>query len=377
MKRKTIAICLRDMQVGGVESVVIQTIDALLARGDVDIRVITYTNISVPQYRDWFAAHPDVKLTALYPCRFLGTQMPHFFLWRIIKHVARDIYRFGKYMMMSSHRFDDVDVFIDYYNFSFARELKKFRGKKITWWHSSIDALYAGGRMRYMPMYDKLVMLTRDAATELRTKYPEYSDKIIQIYNPIDIARARKLAVAGKYMRGDYFVCVARMTREKDIETVLRGFDMFWQNAGRPNIKMVFVGDGDMRAEYEQIARTLPAQRHIEFVGVAGNPLGYMAHARANILSSHSEGMGVVLVEAAAVGTLNIASDCRNGPREILMNGRAGLLFVAGDATDLALRMMDAWTRRADTEKMIAVATENLSRFDATKITEQIMKVIK
>ena len=40
MKRKTIAICLRDMQVGGVESVVIQTIAALLARGDVDIREI-------------------------------------------------------------------------------------------------------------------------------------------------------------------------------------------------------------------------------------------------------------------------------------------------------------------------------------------------
>lgn len=377
MKRKTIAICLRDMQVGGVESVVIQTIDALLARGDVDIRVITYTNISVPQYRDWFAAHPQVKLTALYPCRFLGTQMPHFFLWRIVKHLARDIYRFGKYMMMSSHRFDDVDVFIDYYNFSFAREFKKFRGKKITWWHSSIDALYAQGRMRYMPMYDKLVMLTRDAATELCAKYPEYSDKIIQIYNPIDIARARELAATGKFIRGEYFVCVARLTGDKDIETVLRGFDMFWQNAGRPNIKMAFVGDGNLSDEYKKIAHSLPASRQFEFVGLSKNPFGYMAHARANILSSYSEGMGVVLVEAAATHTLNIASDCRNGPREILMDGRAGLLFVAGDATDLALRMMDAWTRRADTEKMITVATENLSRFDATKITEQIMKVIK
>lgn len=377
MKRKTIAICLRDMQVGGVESVVIQTIDALLARGDVDIRVITYTNISVPQYRDWFAAHPQVKLTALYPCRFLGTQMPHFFLWRIVKHLARDIYRFGKYMMMSSHRFDDVDVFIDYYNFSFAREFKKFRGKKITWWHSSIDALYAQGRMRYMPMYDKLVMLTRDAATELCAKYPEYSDKIIQIYNPIDIARARELAATGKFIRGEYFVCVARLTGDKDIETVLRGFDMFWQNAGRPNIKMAFVGDGNLSDEYKKIAHSLPASRQFEFVGLSKNPFGYMAHARANILSSYSEGMGVVLVEAAATHTLNIASDCRNGPREILMDGRAGLLFVAGDATDLALRMMDAWTRRADTEKMITVATENLSRFDATKITEQIIKVIK
>ncbi len=377
MKRKTIAICLRDMQVGGVESVVIQTIGALLARGDVDIRVITYTNISVPQYRDWFAAHPDVKLTVLYPCRFLGTQMPHFFLWRIVKHLARDIYRFGKYMMMSSHRFDDVDVFIDYYNFSFAREFKKFRGKKITWWHSSIDALYAQGRMRYMPMYDKLVMLTRDAAAELRAKYPEYSDKIIQIYNPIDIARARDLAAQGKFIRGDYFVCVARLTGDKDIETVLRGFDMFWQNAGRPNIKMAFVGDGNLSDEYKKIAHSLPASRQFEFVGLSKNPFGYMAHARANILSSYSEGMGVVLVEAAATHTLNIASDCRNGPREILMGGRAGLLFTAGDATDLALRMMDAWTRRADTEKMITVATENLSRFDATKITEQIIKVIK
>lgn len=377
MKRKTIAICLRDMQVGGVESVVIQTIGALLARGDVNIRVITYTNISVPQYRDWFAAHPDVKLTVLYPCRFLGTQMPHFFLWRIVKHLARDIYRWYKYMIMSSRRFDDVDVFIDYYNFSFAREFKKFRGRKITWWHSSIDALYAQRRMRYMRGYDKLVMLTRDAAAELRTKYPEYSDKIIQIYNPIDIARARELATAGKFIRGEYFVCVARMTHDKDIETVLRAFDMFWQNAGRPNIKMVFVGDGDMRGEYEQIARTLPASRQIEFVGRTANPFGYMAHARANILSSYAEGLPTVLIEAAAVGTLNIASDCRNGPREILMDGRAGLLFAPGDATDLALRMMDAWTRRADTEKMITVATENLSRFDATKITEQIMKVIK
>ena len=87
--------------------------------------------------------------------------------------------------------------------------------------------------------------------------------------------------------------------------------------------------------------------------------------------------MGVVLVEAAATHTLNIASDCRNGPREILMDGRAGLLFVAGDATDLALRMMDVWTLRVDTKKMIDTATKNLNRFDATTITEQIMKVIK
>lgn len=52
MKRTVIAICLRDMQVGGVESVLIQTLAAMLARNDVDIRVITYTNISVPQYRE-------------------------------------------------------------------------------------------------------------------------------------------------------------------------------------------------------------------------------------------------------------------------------------------------------------------------------------
>lgn len=377
MKRTVIAICLRDMQVGGVESVLIQTLAAMLARNDVDIRVITYTNISVPQYRDWFAQHPEIKLTALYPCRFLGTQMPHFFLWRIIKHVARDIYRWYKYITMSSRRFDDVDVFIDYYNFSFAREFKKFRGRKITWWHSSIDALYAQRRMRYMHGYDKLVMLTRDAATELRERYPEYAGQIVQIYNPIDIARARDLAAQGKFIRGDYFVCVARLTGDKDIETVLRGFDMFWQNAGRPNIKMVFVGDGNLSDEYKRIAHSLPASRQFEFVGLSKNPFGYMAHARANILSSYSEGMGVVLVEAAATHTLNIASDCRNGPREILMDGRAGLLFVAGDATDLALRMMDAWTRRVDTKKMIDTATKNLNRFDATTITEQIMKVIK
>lgn len=378
MKKKiTIAICLRDMQIGGVESVLIQMLSAFLARGDVNIHMITYVDITVPAYRDWFAAHPEIKMTTLYPCKWLGTKMPHFFLWRIIKHWARDIYRLGKYMMMSSRRFDDIDVFVDYYNFSFAREFKKFRGKKITWWHSSIDALYAQHRMRYISIYDKLVMLTRDAATELCEKYPEYSDKITHIYNPIDIMRARNMAGHGKHPRGDYFVCVARLSRDKDVETVLRGFDMFWQNAGRPNIKMVFVGDGNMRDEYEQIARALPSAQQFEFVGGTSNPFGYMAHACANILSSYSEGLPTVLIEAAAVGTLNIASDCRNGPREILMDGRAGLLFTSGDATELALRMMDAYTSRVDTQKMIDTATKNLSRFDATKITEQIIKVIK
>jgi len=68
MKKIRVAFCLRDMQIGGVESVLIRTFDELLKNKNIEISLITYANISVPIYREYLDKHPEIKVYSLYPC---------------------------------------------------------------------------------------------------------------------------------------------------------------------------------------------------------------------------------------------------------------------------------------------------------------------
>jgi glycosyltransferase involved in cell wall biosynthesis len=64
-----------------------------------------------------------------------------------------------------------------------------------------------------------------------------------------------------------------------------------------------------------------------------------MARARALIVTSHVESFSLVLVEAMYCGAVAISVDCPFGPREVLENGRFGLLSPQNDAASLAESM--------------------------------------
>lgn len=378
MKKLKVAFCLRDMRIGGVENVFISTMENLLARGDVEISVLTYVRIQEPLYVKWFNAHPQVHLTALYPSRFLGTQLSRFFLFRVVQHFMRSVYRAVRCATTDWGRWRDIDVWVDYYNFSFNREFKKINAPKIVWWHASIDQFVCGNYVKYMPDCDLLVALTPGFVADFSRLYPQFANKITCIFNPVNmssiVARADK---APKVNIKNYFVCVSRLYADKDIDTLLRGFNKFWCDNNRPDVRLVIVGDGSWADRYKAQATSMDAARQIIFTGSLANPFGYMRGAIANILSSRSEGLPTVLTEAAVLKTLNISSDCKNGPYDILQGGRGGLLYAPGDVAGLAQCMTQAWRGGADIDVMTVNAYDGLARFDARLISKQIFDLLK
>jgi len=377
MKKIKVAFCLRDMQLGGVESVLIRTLDKLQEYKNIDISVINYVDITEPIYKKYFESHKNIKRYSLYPSKILGTKLPHFFLLRIFAHLLRGVYRVGKRSLYGMRKFKDVDVFIDYHDFGFHSELKNIKSaKKIAWCHSSVDTFVKRGFIKKMGVYDSVVVLTDEFINDFNKIYG-VNNKLVRIYNPIDIEDIKSRAdMAEKNNLKNYFCCVARLTPDKDIETVLRGFDLFWTSVGRPDIKMVFVGDGNMRCVYESIANSLSAKKQFVFMGALQNPFGIMRGAIANILSSRSEGLPTVLVESAVLGTVNIASKCKCGPCEILGDGKYGLLFDVGNFEQLSKCMTDVYDKKVDVDKMVKQSTKALKRFDADKIVEQIISLI-
>ncbi|MBR1380592.1 MAG: glycosyltransferase [Alphaproteobacteria bacterium] len=368
-----VAFCLRDMNIGGVESVLTRTLDRLCKNTEIKIVVCLYTPVRVV-WREWFASHPEIELRVIYP--HMGTDLPRGFLWRVLQHGVRDIYRAIRRMFVVPRMLRDIDVFIDYYDFDWWHELRRIHKPKIAWWHSSVKKFMHGHYIKRVTGYYKFVVLTDAFADVIRHTYPDISTRVIRIYNPIDIAVARDNATRVPRRDGDYFVCVARLVNGKDIETVIHAFDMFWQKNNQPDTDLLIVGDGYARPRFDAFAQRVLAKKHIIFTGAVDNPFGFIAGARANILSSHGEGFALVLIEAAAVGTLNIASDCEFGPREILMDGNAGILFNVGDADALAAAMDAVYNNTIDTDKMVKRATENLNRFDIKQINKIIQDLV-
>ena len=66
-----------------------------------------------------------------------------------------------------------------------------------------------------------------------------------------------------------------------------------------------------------------------------------MKNSKAFILSSLWEEVGFVIVEAAICNTFVISSNCQNGPKEFLMDGKAGFLFENNEDDELFKKLKE------------------------------------
>ena len=75
--------------------------------------------------------------------------------------------------------------------------------------------------------------------------------------------------------------------------------------------------------------------------GFVENPFIFMRQASVYVLSSLYEGLPNAMLQAFALGTPVVATDCPSGPREILEGGRWGRLVPVGDVNAMAQAIID------------------------------------
>jgi len=129
---------------------------------------------------------------------------------------------------------------------------------------------------------------------------------------------------------------VGELCARKDFATLMRAFASL--RAKQP-CRLILLGEGRQREKLEALARELDIGEDVDLPGFVDNPYAYMARADLFVLSSICEGAPVVLMEALALGTPVVATDCPSGPAEILEGGRYGTLVPVGDAAALAEAM--------------------------------------
>lgn len=182
----------------------------------------------------------------------------------------------------------------------------------------------------------RVVAISQGIACELERRLALPPDKFRVIHNPVDVAEVRRQAeqpVDAPFTTHPLLVAVGRLDPQKNLPLLFHAIRRIVQE--QP-VTLYVLGEGSERPRLEALIQSLGLQSHIHLLGFRRNPYAYVKRADLFVLSSDYEGFANVIVEALAVGTPVVATDCPYGPREILADGQYGWLTPPGDEAALA-----------------------------------------
>jgi glycosyltransferase involved in cell wall biosynthesis len=156
--------------------------------------------------------------------------------------------------------------------------------------------------------------------------------KITLIPNGVDHGRFQPRDPGASLPSRPLVLFVGRLVANKGANVLL---DAVRELPGRDRGEVVFVGDGPLRLGLERAAASIGQAENVRFVGRSNDVAGWLGRTDVLVLPSFAESLSLVLLEAMASGTCIIASDVR-GNRELVDDGRTGLLFPPGDHRALA-----------------------------------------
>ncbi len=148
-------------------------------------------------------------------------------------------------------------------------------------------------------------------------------NNITTIYNPIDTEEVRSkmqgtvpeddLWIAN---RNNLYIHIGRHTKQKGQWHLLRVFSQVVID--NPETALILIGEGEDTDKINAFIIQNGLENNIFVLGKRENVFPYIKVSKALIQTSLWEGMPNVLLEALAVGTPIIVSDCETGPREII-----------------------------------------------------------
>ncbi len=188
---------------------------------------------------------------------------------------------------------------------------------------------------------DILVGVSKELSSNLKKDF-HLKQSITTIYNGLNITRAKPHIVSKKDRK--VIISVGRLSRQKDFETLIKAFSMLLKQMTK--IELWILGDGPKRQELKKLVKKYSLEKQIIFFGWINNVKSYISQADIFVLSSKMEGFGYVLIEAMQGGIPVISTNTPYGPKEILGNGKYGILVPIGQPVKMQKAMFEVLSNK-------------------------------
>lgn len=224
--------------------------------------------------------------------------------------------------------------------------------------------------------YDKVVCVKEDVYQIIQEYTGQLKSKFVVIENGIDLEKIYSAASYSKKSISESFesedillIQVARFNKQKDQETVVRALEYL-----PDNVKLLLVGDGDLKRKCEDLVQELKLSERVLFLGLRMDVPQLLKTVDISILSTNHEGFPLAALEAMAAGKPLIASDVP-GVSDVVKG--AGVLFEKGNAKELA-RYIDKLINNPEYyQEIISSCKERVKKSDIQSMVDKQILLYK
>ncbi|MDB2276117.1 glycosyltransferase family 4 protein [Halorubrum ezzemoulense] len=280
---------------------------------------------------------------------------------------------------------NNYDIIHTHHNFSgsIARILSRLEGIPVVNTehrdHGSFSLLQNIVNAPTLPLADRIVSNSQVTQDSFRW----YEQLLVNhyqlevVHNGVDIERIQKVISDTKALEDDTFrVCTAaRMVPVKNQSALVRALDSVVDQ--HPNSELIFLGDGPLRGELEQLTNDLNLTDSVQFRGEVSRERVYEVFAQSDVFAipSHAEGFCVAAVEAMASGLPVVASDI---PIFHEVVGDNGLFIDQTDPNDIAETILELRGNETEYQKRSQMAKQRATtEFSLNKCAEAYYDIYK
>ncbi len=216
---------------------------------------------------------------------------------------------------------------------------------------------------------DKIVCLSNSMFQDLTENFAIPAEKLVRICNPVDFSRIQTMvgdAVGPFVGPGPHLVVAGRLRKEKGVDVLLDAMPAVVRHF--PHARLTILGEGPQEGELRSQAAKLNLIEHLDFLGFQDNPFPWLAHADLLVLPSRFEGMPNSVLEALALGTPVVASDCVGALREIQESTNDLVLVLPENPDALAEGIVQALALKKARRNPSDEALPLLQKFDARHV---------
>lgn len=124
---------------------------------------------------------------------------------------------------------------------------------------------------------------------------------------------------------------VGRLDKNKSQDLLIRAF----ANIDYGDWSLVFVGEGNQKDNYVQLAKDLNINEKVKFIGKSNKVEDYYNTSKIFAFTSQSEGFPNALLEAMYFELACISTNCKTGPSELISQNENGVLIPVDNQKEL------------------------------------------